>query len=203
MVVGGGIVGCMTALELVGRAFQVTIVERNIIAAQTSGEASWAGAGILFPLLPWFYKDEVNALSLAGAARYPQVCAQLLAETGIDPEYTQSGMLIAPPFDAALAQSWCAKNGVEFQQKGDDLFLPNVAQVKPPHLLQAFKQNLIQRGVNLIEQTQLEPLQVCENIDGWRTNTGAALRADAFVVTSGAWSLRVSPGGSTQWCSGE
>ena len=191
IVVGGGIVGCMTALELVGRGFQVTIVERNIIAAQTSGEASWAGAGILFPLLPWFYKDEVNALSLAGAASYPKVCAQLLAETGIDPEYTQSGMLVKAPFDATLAQTWCAKNGVAFEHKRDDLFLPTIAQVKPPHLLQALKQSLIQRGVTLIEQTQLEPLSACENIDGWRTNQGKLIRADTYIMTSGAWSFEL------------
>ena len=191
VVVGGGIVGCMTALALAERGFQVTIVERNIIATQTSGEASWAGAGILFPLLPWFYKDEVNALSLAGAARYPQICAQLLAETGIDAEYLQSGMLVKAPFDTVLAKAWCAKNGVAFETKADDLFLPDVAQVKPPHLLNALKQSLIQRGVTLIEQTQLEPLQACEKIDGWRTTTGAALSADAFVVTSGAWSFEL------------
>ena len=191
VVVGGGIVGCMTALALAARGFSVTIVERNVIAIQTSGEASWAGAGILFPLLPWFYKDEVNALSLAGAASYPEVCAKLLRDTGIDPEYSQSGMCIKPPFNAALAQTWCAKNGVAFEIKGDDLLLPNVAQVKPPHLLNALKQSLIQRGVTLIEQTQLEPLQACEKIDGWRTTTGAALSADAFVVTSGAWSFEL------------
>ena len=181
----------MTALELHSLGFQVTIVERNTIAAQTSGEASWAGAGILFPLLPWFYKDEVNALSLAGAALYPEICQNLLAETGIDAEYLQSGMLVKAPFDAALAQSWCAKNGVAFQQQGNDLLLPNVAQVKPPHLLQALKACLLQRGVTLIEQTQLEPLPACETIDGWRTSTGADLSADAFVVTSGAWSFEL------------
>ena len=191
VVVGGGIVGCMTALALVQRGFQVAIVERNTIAAQTSGEASWAGAGILFPLLPWFYKDEVNALSLAGAALYPAICQNLLAETSIDAEYTQSGMLVKAPFEAALAQSWCAKNSVKFEIKGDDLLLSNIAQVKPPHLLQALKACLLKRGVTLIEQTQLEPLQACKNITGWRTNTGAALRADAYVVTSGAWSFEL------------
>ena len=86
MVVGGGIVGCMTAMELVNRGYRVTIVERNQIAAQTSGESSWAGAGIVFPLLPWMYRDKVNQLALAGANLYSQVCEQLAHETGIDPE---------------------------------------------------------------------------------------------------------------------
>ena len=55
VIVGGGIVGCMTAMELVERGYRVTIVERNQIASQTSGESSWAGGGIIFPLLPLRY----------------------------------------------------------------------------------------------------------------------------------------------------
>ena len=74
VVVGGGIVGCLTALNLADKGCKVTIVERNVIAAQTSGESSWAGAGILFPLLPWMYKDAVNQLAMAGARLYPALC---------------------------------------------------------------------------------------------------------------------------------
>ena len=51
IVVGGGIVGCLTALKLAQRGCQVTIVERNQIAAQTSGESSWAGAGIFVSIV--------------------------------------------------------------------------------------------------------------------------------------------------------
>ena len=99
IVVGGGIMGCLTALQLVEHGCSVTIVERNQIAAQTSGESSWAGAGILFPLLPWMYKDAVNQLAMAGAKLYPALCKRLLEETGIDPEYSQSGLQILPTFD--------------------------------------------------------------------------------------------------------
>ena len=203
IVVGGGIVGCMTALALRKRGCQVTIVERNQIAAQTSGESSWAGAGILFPLLPWDYRDEVNDLALRGASLYPQLCDELKRETGIDPEYTQSGMLLEPPFDAATAISWCAKNQIPTQQIGENLLLPTIAQIRPPHLLQALKQRLIQQNVTLLENTQLEPLKHdCTHegiIDGWRASihagSGASkimtLQADAFVVTSGAWSFEL------------
>ncbi len=84
LITGGGIVGCLTAMELTSRGCQVTIVERNQIASQTSGESSWAGAGIMFPLLPWMYSEHVNTLTSRGAAQYPQICERLLAET-IDP----------------------------------------------------------------------------------------------------------------------
>lgn len=189
IVVGGGIVGCLTALALHDRGCQVTLVERNVVAAQTSGESSWAGAGILFPLLPWMYKDAVNQLAMTGARLYPALCGRLLGETGIDPEYTQSGLQILPTVDEAAAINWCDSYQVPIQQNSNGLFLPFVAQVRPPHLLQALRQLLIQENVTLLENTQLEPLKNVNDIDGWRTNTGAVLAADAFVVTSGAWSF--------------
>ena len=193
MVVGGGIVGCLTALALHDRGCQVTLVERNVVAAQTSGESSWAGAGILFPLLPWMYKDAVNQLAMAGARLYPALCERLLAETGIDPEYTQSGMQILPPFEETTAINWCESYQVPVEKKVNGLLLPTIAQVRPPHLLQALRQLLIQENVSLLENIQLIPLQLeslanGEKINSWKTTTGLILEADSFVVTSGAWS---------------
>ncbi len=191
IVVGGGIVGCMTALALVERGCDVTIVERNIIAAQTSGESSWAGAGILFPLLPWMYQDAVNQLAMAGAGMYERLCERLLTATGIDPEYTQSGIQILSPPDEKAAIDWCEKNKIPVEKNAQGLFLPSVAQVRPPNLLQALRQILIQQNVTLLENTQLEPLKNVNKIDGWKTNTGETLKADVFVVTSGAWSFEL------------
>lgn len=191
MIVGGGIVGCMTAMELVKRGYRVTVVERNQIAAQTSGEASWAGAGIVFPLLPWMYRDEVNQLALAGANLYPQVCDQLLRETGIDAELTHSGMLIKPPYEKDLAIQWCIKNDIAFETIDEDLLLPNVAQIRNPRLLQAMKQWLISHNVTLLEHTQLAPIQETSTLNTWKTTAGEALQADLFVVTSGAWSFEL------------
>lgn len=187
--VGGGIVGCLTALALRDKGCDVTLVERNVVAAQTSGESSWAGAGILFPLLPWMYKDEVNQLAMAGAALYPALCERLLAETGIDPEYIVSGMRILPPFDEIAAINWCESYQIAVEKNAHGLLLSNVAQVRPPNLLQALRAILIKQNVTLLENTQLEPLQNTSYINGWRTNNHAMLTADAFVVTSGAWSF--------------
>ena len=191
IVIGGGIMGCLTALQLVLRGCSVTLVERNIVAAQTSGESSWAGAGILFPLLPWMYKDAVNQLAMAGAKLYPALCKRLLDETGIDPEYSQSGLQILPPFDETAALNWCAQYQIPVQQNANGLLLPSVSQVRPPNLLQALRQLLIQQNVTLLENTQLEPLKNVDKIDSWKANNGTVLEADAFVVTSGAWSFEL------------
>ncbi|HSH85761.1 MAG TPA: FAD-dependent oxidoreductase [Methylophilus sp.] len=192
LVVGGGIVGCLTAMQLRKQGYDVTVIERNIIAAQTSGESSWAGAGIAFPLLPWFYQDVVNELALAGARAYPEVSAELYAETGIDPECTRSGMLIQPSFERELALAWCSKFGLAVEAHGENLLIPEVIQIRNPRLLQSLKAWLIKHGVKLREQTRLMPLQEGQlPISGWKTTEGETLYADTYVVTSGAWSFEL------------
>lgn len=207
IIVGGGIVGCVTAMQMVKRGFNVTIVERNLIASQTSGESSWAGAGILFPLLPWLYGDEVNQLAMDGAALYQDICQELLFETGINPELLQSGMHILPPFDLQKATTWCDKQGLVFElvesglnhflQTHVDkaLWLPTVSQVRPPYLMAALRAWLEKYQVNLLEKTQLKPLQesALDNaqLSNWQTEAGEYLSADIFIVTSGAWSFEL------------
>lgn len=203
LVAGGGIVGCMTALELAERGCRVTLVERGEIASQSSGEASWAGAGLLFPLLPWMYADAVNRLTLTGASLYPVLCERLRSDTGIDPEYLRSGMLILPAFDQAKAMGWCAAHDVEAvsvgaatltlqsPSAGNGLWLPGVGQVRPPHLLQALRRALQLRGITLLERTELKPLAATARMQSWETLDGRVLQADKFVVTSGAWSFEL------------
>lgn len=203
LIAGGGIVGCMTALELIEHDCRVTIVERGEIASQKSGESSWAGAGILFPLLPWMYAEAVNKLTLTGAGLYPGLCQRLHAETGIDPEYLQCGMLLLPQFDMHKAQEWCAAHGITAERvpaaqlnvqslsPGDGLWLPQVAEIRSPNLMKALRKYLELRGVELLEHTELMPLPMIDQLNEWQTVNGQKLKADKFVVTSGAWSFEL------------
>jgi glycine/D-amino acid oxidase-like deaminating enzyme len=49
VIVGAGVSGLSVALALLQRGDRVTVMERG----QTGSETSWAGGGILSPLLPW------------------------------------------------------------------------------------------------------------------------------------------------------
>ncbi len=201
IIIGGGIVGCMTAMELINRGHRVTIVERNQIASQTSGESSWAGGGIIFPLLPWQYSEPVNTLTRTGADFYRELSQKLLRETDVDANFVQSGFLLLPEFDKNAALAWCEKNQVEAQAvkaadydvqslSGDDaLWLPKVCQIRPPYLMQAMRKWLEQHHVTMLEHTQLLPLQETEELNEWQATNGEKLSADQFVVTSGAWSF--------------
>lgn len=203
IIIGGGIVGCMTAMQLRKRGHRVTIVERNQIASQTSGESSWAGGGIIFPLLPWQYSNAVNALTRSGAASYRLLSQQLLQETGLDANFVQSGFLLLPKFDMEAALNWCSQNqlaaqtvkaanfGVQSLSGEDALWLPEVCQIRPPYLMQALRSWLEQNQVTMLEHTQLMPLQQVAALHHWQTTTGETLEADQFVVTSGAWSFEL------------
>lgn len=210
IIVGGGIVGCMAAMALVKRDCDVTIVERNQIASQTSGEASWAGGGILFPLLPWMYSNEVNALTINSANAYQMLCQQLLQDTGVDAHFEQSGFLLLPEFNAKVALAWCQHNHVAIQPvkassfgvqslSGEDAFwLPTICQIRPPYLMQAMRQWLLQNKVTLLEHTELMPLKQVAVLNEWKTLNGEKLTADQFLVTSGAWSFSLLKDTSTQ-----
>jgi len=203
VIVGGGIVGCMTAMELVSRGCKVTIVERNQIASQTSGESSWAGGGIIFPLLPWLYSDAVNVLTNSAANFYRELSQRLLQETGLDSNFEQSGFLLLPKFDVQAAQSWCASNqtpvqvvkasdfGVQSISGENALCLPTVCQIRPPYFMQAMRQWLENNQVTMLEHTELMPLKEIQQLHEWQTVNGETLSADQFVVTSGAWSYEL------------
>ncbi len=203
VIVGGGIVGCMTAMALVGRGCSVTIVERNQIASQTSGESSWAGGGIIFPLLPWLYSDAVNALTNNAANFYQALSQRLLQETGMDANFAQSGFLLLPTFDTEAAQAWCANQQVPMQAvkasafgvqslSGENaLWLPSICQIRPPYLMQAMRKWLEQNNVSMLEHTELMPLKQTAVLNTWQTVHGESLTADQFVVTSGAWSYEL------------
>ena len=191
-VIGGGIVGCITSFFLIEKGYEVTLVDQNAIGQ----EASWAGAGILSPLLPWNYQDTVNNLCFGSADFYKQLSETLKKDTGIDPEWIESGMLIYDINEKNHAVSWCQKNHIEIQEVQTEkipcLLLPHVAQIRNPRLLKALKTYLIKNNVVIMEHQKVSPISDSNNfIRSLQTESGVNLKADCYVIASGAWSSYV------------
>ena len=201
LIAGGGVVGCLSAMVLAERGWHVTLIDQGVLG----GESSWAGGGIMFPLLPWKYTEPVNRLALAGASLYPALCEQLLAATGIDPQYQACGMRIMPNYGGEAALQWCQAHGIAAEKKletkteekiekkiekqVESLWLPQVAQVRNPRLMQALHAFLLARGVQVFENVALAPLQAeAGRLTAWPSIGGQRFEADAFVLTAGAWS---------------
>jgi glycine oxidase len=197
LIIGGGVIGCATAWELAAAGARVTLVERGALG----GESSWAGAGLLFPLLPWDYRPEVAQLAQAGRRRFAAWAAELAAESGVDPEYLESGLLVLPPYDREAALAWAAAEREEAAEvsprlvepqldaRGVALWLPRVAQVRNPRLLAALRGALAARGVPIVENAGVMRWQVkAGRIEAVLTADGQRLEAERYVVAAGAWS---------------
>ena len=197
LIIGAGAIGLSSAIELLQRGAKVTILERGA----TGKESSWAGGGILSPLCPWDYPDEVTRLSSRGAALFPAWAEALYSTTGIDPEYELSGMLVLQPFDASIAQSWCETHDVPLEflntanlpqlVPAEALYLPGVAQVRNPRLMRALRARVEILGGCIVEHCEVhEVLQVNGKVRGLTTSI-AEYQAENYIVTAGAWSKQL------------
>ncbi len=201
VVIGAGIMGLLTARELVQQGAEVTVLDKGKVGA----EASWAGGGIVSPLYPWRYSAPVSALSHWAQQAYPKLAEELAEETGIDPEFNPSGLLMLRVDDSDQALSWAAKQSRNIQQldhlsvyeleqnlaPGFDstLWMPDVGNIRNPRLLKALHKSLLQSGrANIVEHCEVSGFERSDAaISAVSTNLGQYY-AEQFVVTTGAWS---------------
>jgi glycine oxidase len=194
-IIGGGAVGLLTAREFFNAGLSVTVLEKGLLGQ----ESSWAGGGILLPLYPWRQAEAISALVCLSHTLYPNLAEQLLADTGIDPQWTQSGLLITQNPDYAEAIAWCERYQVPYENAGAEFFshlttqthkplwLPTIAQARNPRLLKALVQDARNKGIKLIEQCELTAI----NYNGARVDsidtTQGTLAINQVVISTGAW----------------
>ncbi|HIJ26175.1 MAG TPA: FAD-dependent oxidoreductase, partial [Gammaproteobacteria bacterium] len=184
LVIGGGVIGMMTARSLALAGAKVTLLDQQ----QCAQESSWAGGGIISPLYPWKYDDLTNELSIASQVVYEQLCAQIFEDTGLDPEYLKSGLLMMDEFNTSEAKTWMQKYRLDYQPHARGVLFADIAQVRNPRLLKALKADITNKGVTIIEQTRVEGLLSSNGYaTGVKTNQQDYL-SDHIVVCSGAWS---------------
>ena len=198
IVIGGGLIGMLTARELASQGHAVSLLEQG----RTGRESSWAGGGIVSPLYPWRYADSVTRLASWSQQYYPTLAQALLEESGIDAEYNVNGLLVLDPGDADLALAWADKSPQRVEAlSGEDIpecepalkatadnavWLPQVAQVRNPRLVKACR-GAIEGRVAIHEQVTVTGLSIQNGrIQGVETTSGG-FSAPNVIICTGAW----------------
>ena len=210
VVVGGGLIGMLTARQLTQEGQSVLLLDQGSLGA----ESSWAGGGILSPLYPWRYPSAVSELARYSASHYQSLAADLFEESGIDPEWTQSGLLILDIDEKLQAEQWseqfnagaslitatklsALEPGLQHHAE-QALWLPSVAQMRNPRLVKAAAGSLRHHQVAIAEH---EAVTSIEHEDGQVTAVRTAQRripTSRIVITAGAWSAGLLKGITTK-----
>jgi glycine oxidase len=207
IVVGGGVIGLLTARQLFLAGADVLLLEKGPLG----GESSWAGGGIISPLYPWRYDDAVNVLAERSKKIYPGLAKKLFHDTAQDCELINSGLftvidnLQVNTYGEILdwAKTWsvnasyindaAAVHAIEETvsdavQQG--IWMPDILQIRNPKFVKALKASFDLLAIPYHEQTEVDEIVIKNNkVCGVRTKQKTIL-ADKIIIASGAWSAQ-------------
>ena len=195
VIIGGGVVGCITAIKLKESGYDVTIVDKSVIGEESSA----AGAGIIFPLMPWNYESRVFDLCLGALSFYKNLSIKLINAGFEDPEFIESGLICIEPIDKKEIVLWGEKNNFRIKEylfnNTPSYELTRVAQINPKRLMKSLRKYILMLGVELIENVGMQKIKKETNhLLGWPTKNNHLIKGDFFVTTLGAWSSEINDG---------
>jgi glycine oxidase len=209
VIVGGGVMGCASALELAKAGAKVIVLERSVPGA----EASSAAAGILGAQVETSDGDSGFELARQSRARFPALSEQLKNTTGIDIGYRLCGVLRVAFDEESKAHivretSWQSKAGLSVQTIDGDalralepkldpktmfaLLFPDDGQVDPPRLLRALYIAASQAGAVFRSGAYVRAVAAEAGVArGVVLEDGSRVAADRIVLAAGSWSTLV------------
>ena len=209
VIVGGGVMGCASALELAKAGAKVIVLERSVPGA----EASSAAAGILGAQVETSEGDSGFELARQSRARYPAWSEQLKSATGIDIGYRLCGILRVAFDEESKTHifretAWQQKAGLvvetieqamlrALEPKLDPktkfaLLFPDDGQVDPPRLLRALYIAASQAGASFRSGAYVRAVAVeAGTVRGVVLEDGTRVAADRVVLAAGSWSTLV------------
>lgn len=197
LIIGAGVSGLSVAVSLLQRGHRVTVLDRG----DAGGESSWAGGGILSPLLPWEYGDAMTALALRSMASYANWLRSIEALAGVEAEFWRCGLLALDIVDADWAQAWCANRALlatrdvglaKFLGRGPSpaqsaLYLPEIAQVRNPRLIATLVAAIKRLGGRIYEHCTITGIHTHARRITAIQSSSQEWTSDSAILATGAW----------------
>jgi glycine oxidase len=208
-VIGGGVMGCASALALASRGADVVLLERNALGS----EASSAAAGVLGAQIESRIGDPLITTFARARAEYGTWALELKERTGIEVGHRISGLLrlassVLERDEIARVVDWQASQGLSAQVLEPEearriepgltgafhaaAWYPDESQVDPPLLLRALIAALAQTPVLVRAGAAVTGLVVEKERCVGVAVEGEPIRADAVVLAAGSWSSLVA-----------
>ena len=195
-IIGGGIIGLMTARELDLQGLNVVVIEKNERAAM---EASRAGGGIISPLHPWRYSQAMLDLASWSHERYPRIAHEISIKTNSYIPIIETGMLVPNVDEAELAlkcvfltsKILTAEQTFEHEpalaDPSESVWVEGVHNIRNPALCRAMECYIQQSSITLKASVTLTSVQ--KKADTFELiSKDNCIKSSKVVVCSGAWS---------------
>lgn len=182
-IIGGGVAGLSTAYALLRQGHRITLADHR-----HPGQSSWAGAGILCPLLPWDYDEAVTRLALGGMQAWPDWADEIAVLSGRDPEYWTCGMEVLAVNTPQPALDWCSSHDFQAELRvNGSLWLPGVGQLRNPRLVAALASAVSKLGGQILPEREIIGLRTEDKKAVAALSAGTEHAADIFVWAGGTW----------------
>ena len=204
LVVGGGLIGLVTAWRAARLGMRVTVV-----AADESGAASGVAAGMLTPATEAVFGEEsLMRFGLRSLSRYPDFVADLAEDTGVDPGYRTKGTLQVAfdPDDLAVLselEKLRADLGIRTERltsrecrRLEPMLAPSVRggflapddhSVDPRRLASALRSAAAARGVVFVPDRVVRVVVEGDSVRGVVLDRGDVVEAGQVVLAAGVW----------------
>ena len=181
-------------MTLLQRGHRVTLLE----GGQAGNESSWAGGGILSPLLPWEYAESVTSLALRSMDRYAAWVSTIEQLAGQQAEFWRCGMLALEVTSPVYAKAWCATHGIATipnvssttviaRTQESTFLMPEIAQVRNPRLITVMRAAIERMGGSLREHCPATGVRIVAGRIAAVQSCLDEVVADRVVWASGAW----------------
>ena len=206
LIVGGGIIGLTTALELQRRGFNVTLAEKNRIGETGTGAASGASGGALIPFPPWRCPPPTAGLYGLGQTHWKCLIEELRGQ-GEEIDITRNNLLCLTPNKRIVSELtkkpyWdfrvlsakkLANSRPSLNIETDGILFPAAYRIEPRMALEGFHRVAVWRDVLIRENCEIREIQTDQGrVSGARTD-GDTINAGVVVLCAGAWLTSLLP----------